>query len=105
MTPALQAEMLKERMEGIEQSVSRISEGSDPAVEAEHVRANLIDVLGLLGRNPGLDAAADDLHGSVRALITADANEAGMATRRVRLLQEAHLRFRARLEAAIAPST
>jgi hypothetical protein len=34
MTPALQADMLKERIEGIEQSVSRISQVGDPSPEA-----------------------------------------------------------------------
>ncbi|ACL58142.1 hypothetical protein [Methylobacterium nodulans] len=70
MTPA---EMLSARLSAIENAVKRIAEGQAVAAEAAEVRAALLDVLDLVVRNPGIDAAVDDLYRSVLALMEATA--------------------------------
>lgn len=96
MTPA---EMLSARLSTIENAVKCIMEGQAVAAEAAEVRAALLDVLDLVVRNPGIDAAVDDLYRSVLALVEAAAGQDGVGARRLRLLNEAHTRFRQRLAA------
>lgn len=97
MTPTLRQDILDDRMRGIRKAVSDLTVGDQVEAAAQTVRANLIDVLSLLDRNPGLDAAADDLHRSVRSAVEA----AGVPSARVlRLLDEALARFEDRLSAA-----
>ncbi|ACL57227.1 hypothetical protein [Methylobacterium nodulans] len=96
MTPA---EMLSARLSAIENAVKRIAEGQAVAAEAAEVRAALLDVLDLVVRNPGIDAAVDDLYRSVLALMEATASQDGVGARHLRLLTEAYTRFRQRLAA------
>ena len=60
MTPALLHEMLADRLNGIEAALARARLGQADAVQA--LRGHLLDILTLVPRDPGLDAAADDLH-------------------------------------------
>jgi hypothetical protein len=95
--PALRQDILDDRIRSIRMAVSDLTVGHEVEAAAQTVRANLIDVLSLLDRSPGLDAAADDLHGSVWSAGEA----AGVPSARVlRLLDEALARFEDRLTAA-----
>lgn len=97
MKPALHQDILDDRIRGIRMAVSDLTVGHQVEAAAQTVRVNLIDVLALLDRNPGLDAAADDLHDSVQSAVEA----AGAPSARVlRLLDEALARFEDRLSAA-----
>ncbi|GJD96916.1 hypothetical protein [Methylobacterium iners] len=99
MTPELRQELVSRRVEGIDAALLQIGLGRDAKDAALTFRAYLIDLLGLIERNPGLDAAADDLQKSVHAVVEAGESR-GIEDRQARLLVEAHARFRARLEAA-----
>lgn len=98
MTPALLCERLGAHLNGIEQALAEIRRSGPAAAGLPALRAELIDLLALLARDPGLDAAADDLHRSARAL--AEAACGTEAARRERTLGEARERFLRHLEAA-----
>lgn len=95
MTPALLSEMLADRLNGVEAALARARAGQMEAVPA--LRACLLDILTLVARDPGLDAAADDLHRA--ALAIAEAGPAA-GVRHERLLVDAKDRLLLRLEAA-----
>ena len=99
MTPEPLRELLTKRIAGIDIALIHIGLGCDSTDAAETLRAQLIEVLGLLDRNSGLDAAADDLFRCVRAVVAARARGT-IEDWHVRLLGKAHARFRARLEGA-----
>ncbi|MBX9933113.1 MAG: hypothetical protein K2Y56_16510 [Methylobacterium sp.] len=92
-------ELLCNRILGIDKAVIQVSQGRNAKEAAATIRANLIDLLSLLDRNPGLDAAADDLQKSVHAIVEAG-DRGGVEDRQMRLLTEAHARYKDRLEAA-----
>jgi hypothetical protein len=62
----------------------------------DYLKSELLNILSLLDRNPGIDAAADDLYASAQAFAAGTAPEA----RRGRLLTEAFLRFQNRVPGA-----
>lgn len=99
MTPELLKELVGQRVAGIDAALIKIGPGRDAKDAAVTNRAHLIDLLGLLDRNPGLNAAADDLQKSAHAIVEAG-DRGGVEDRQMRLLTKAHTRFRARLEAA-----
>lgn len=101
MTPERRNVLVRERVEGIDTALIQIGLGRDAKAAAETIRAHLIDLLGLLDRNSGLDAAADDLHRSVQSVVEAGTS-GRVEDRQARLLGEAHSRFRNRLQAAAA---
>jgi hypothetical protein len=100
MTPELLNELLSTRVLGIDKALIQISQSRDAKGAALTIRAHLIDLLSLLDRNPGLDAAADDLYKSVTAFVEAGKYGAGAEDRQERLLAEAYARYKDRLEAA-----
>ena len=99
MTPELLNELVGKRVAGIDAALIQIGLGRDAKGAAANIRAHLIDLLALLDRNPGLDAAVDDLQKSVHAVVEAG-DRGGADDRQTRLLTEAHSRFRTRLAAA-----
>src|SRR5215210_3024686 len=100
MTPGLQTEMLNDRINAIADAITRLRQGERRHAEARRVRGNLMDILDLMERNPGVDAAVDDLHRGVCALVEAEPIEVGLEARRVRLVCEAYARLLDRLRAA-----
>ena len=62
MTPSTFAEILEDRLKHVENAVALIvnSEGDRP--ELDNLRGHLIDILDIVERNPGIEAAADDLY-------------------------------------------
>ena len=99
MTPELLSELVSKRVVGIDIAVIQLGLGRDAKDAAVTIRTHLIDLLGLLDRNAGLDAAADDLDRCVRTVVAAR-DRGTIEDRHVRLLGEAHARFRVRFEAA-----
>jgi hypothetical protein len=61
---------------------------------------HLVRALRLFDRNPGIEAAADDLYAAAAALVGENTRFAQPSARGRRLLKDAHMRFRGRLEAA-----
>jgi hypothetical protein len=64
------------------------------------LRVLLIDVTGLLKRDPGIEAAADDLYAAAAALVIDSTIGAQPIARKLRLLKDARLRFCNRLTGA-----
>jgi hypothetical protein len=95
------AEMIDERLESIELAVSWIAHGATEA-DLRDLRILLVDAAGLLKRDPGVEAAVDDVYASAMA-ITKD-RPLGLQPifRKQRLLKEANLRLRRQLHAAAA---
>ena len=100
MTPELFDEHLNNRVVGIDKALFQISQSRNAQDAAVTIRAHLIELLSLLDRNTGLDAAADDLYKSVMAFVAAGAYGSSAEDRQERLLAEAYARYRDRLEAA-----
>lgn len=72
-------EMVAETSELVEPAIARIGLEGVAMVEAHNVRKLLIDLLEIAQRDPGLDAAADDLHawpvrGRPRTVVSARAS-------------------------------
>lgn len=94
----MRPEQLNELVVGIDAALIQIGLGQNAKDAAVTIRAHLIDLLALLNRNSGLDAAADDLQKSVHTVVEAG-ERSGADDRQLRLLTEAHVRFRDRLAA------
>ncbi|MGV7031558.1 hypothetical protein [Methylobacterium symbioticum] len=98
MTPALVSEMLADRLNGIEAALAQVRLGQPSAVQ--ELRHHLLDILTLVERDPGLDAAADDLHRAARAIVEIEQTDPGARARHDRLLGDARRRLLVRLEMA-----
>jgi len=105
MTSALHIELLTERIRIIEEALVHIRSGQKAYGEAQKVRECLMDILDLVPRNPGLDAAVDDLHRHVCAFIEAEPSAVGREARRAAMLSDAYARLLDRLKAAGADLT
>ncbi|MBM6595447.1 hypothetical protein [Microvirga pudoricolor] len=64
------------------------------------LRVLLLDVMGLLKRDPGIESAADDLYAAAMALVRDKAVGAQPIARKQRLLKDARSRFFGRLNGA-----
>src|SRR3954469_10112651 len=95
MTEKTLATALEEMLGFIGRSVACIQAGDGADAELRSIRAYLLDVLDLVERDPGIEAASDDLFASATALAGAD-----KGTRMLRLTNEAFLRFKDRLASA-----
>src|SRR3954452_11056220 len=84
---------LEETLGFIQRALDRIVAGEDLDAELHNVRAYLVNVLELVERDPGIEAASDDLYQVAATL--AEGTDKG--TRMVRPLNEAFLRVRDRL--------
>ncbi len=99
MTFKILAEAVDEKLALIAPVLTRIENGGGRA-DLRDLGRHLIDAMSLFQRNPGIEAAADDLYAAAMALV-ADTNANCQPTaRKLRLVKEAHLRLRSRLEKA-----
>src|SRR5215216_286445 len=89
-------EVLDETLAFVERALDRIRAGEGAEAELHNVRAYLVNVLDLVDREPGTEAASDDLY-EVAAVLAGGTDK---GTRMARLLNEAFLRFRERLALA-----
>ena len=89
---------LEDLLERVERAAASIEQGGGE--NALHdLRLALIEILGLIKRDPGIEAAADDLYEAAAAFL-ADVTASTPLGRRLRLLREARLRYRERLTGA-----
>ncbi len=79
--------------------VRQIEQGGQSA-DLRDLANQLVRALRLFERNPGIEAAADDLYAAAAALVGRSTKLSHPAARGRRLLKEAHVRFCSRLEAA-----
>lgn len=89
-----------EKLDNIAEIIASVEKGTS-AANLCLLMNHLIDALDLFRRNPGIEAAADDLYQATTAVACELRGNLKPSSRRMRLLREAHLRFRSRLEAAV----
>ncbi|MDF2810938.1 MAG: hypothetical protein K0S56_1969 [Microvirga sp.] len=92
-------EMIDERLESIDLAVTWIAHGATEADLCD-LRILLVDATGLLKRDPGVEAAVDDLYAAARAMVKDRPLGLQPIFRKQRLLKEANLRLRKQLHAA-----
>ena len=92
MTRSLQ-HALDEALGFIEQALEHIRAGEGSELELQNLRAYLLDILAAIERNPGVEAACDDLYASAKELALGRDKGARMA----RLMESSMLRLRERL--------
>ncbi|GEO17969.1 hypothetical protein [Microvirga aerophila] len=96
MTPKTFAETIDNRLGSIELAVDAIAKESSEA-ELQKLRVLVVDVMSWLGRDPGVEAAADDLYAAASALVVDSSVGSQPLARKLRLLKDASMRFRIRL--------
>src|SRR3954452_12897189 len=92
MTRSLQ-HAVDEALSFIEQALEHIRAGEGSELELQNLRAYLLNILELVERDPGIEAACDDLYASAKEL----ALGRDKGTRMVRLMESSMLRLRERL--------
>ena len=93
--PSSFAPSLEEMLARVERAAQAIEQGGQEIV-LHDLRLALIDVMCLIERNPGIEAAAQDLYDAASAF----ASDAQQSKRRLRVLRDARVRFRERLTRA-----
>ena len=83
----------------IERAIDRIARNEGAEAEVHNVQAYVLNILELVERDPGIDAAADDLQQAVRFFLVGLIDQSD-TPRRGRLMREAYLRFHDRLAVA-----
>ena len=90
-------------IDGHLQTIGRVLSGIERGGGVVHLRdlgLLLIEATGLLERNPGLVAAADDLYAAAEAVVRDSHRGAQPIVRKLRLFREAHKRFPSRMRRA-----
>src|SRR4051794_40317393 len=99
MTRSLQ-HAVDEALSFIEQALEHIRAGEGSELELQNLRAYLLNILELVERDPGIEAATDDLYASAKELALGRDKGARMA----RLMESSMLRLRERLAHALPRS-
>src|SRR5215207_8487386 len=86
MTPKTFAAILEDRLKHVESAVTLIEQGDGRTVELDALRGNLIDILENVERNPGIEAAANDLYDIAAGTVVANARERQQTARGRRVL-------------------
>jgi hypothetical protein len=103
MVPSMVTDSMKRMIELIEPALAAIERGGSEQdlKELRTLLQNLlIDLMRVVERNPGLEAAAADLFGAASAIVRDNSVGALPPARKMRLLREARARFRERIGAA-----
>jgi hypothetical protein len=93
------AEVIAERQQAIELAVDQIAQHAESG-DLHDLQVLLVNVTGLLKRDPGIEATADDLYAAATAVVKDRRVNFQPATRKLRLLKDASQRFRQRLMGA-----
>lgn len=94
-------ELMDERLAAIEGVVESLSDKGEES-DLNDLRVLLLEVVGFLGRDPGVEICADDLYGAGAALVRERLLGTFPLSRQLRLLRDARRRFHERLLAAAA---
>jgi hypothetical protein len=93
----LLTEALEEALCSIEKTLARIEQAEDVEAGLNDVQSHILSVLWLVERNPGIEAAADDLYRAAAACVK---DKASVGSRHRRIMNDASARFRERLKMA-----
>jgi len=99
--PSTFAEIFEDRLKHVESAVAVIEQGEGHRPELDSLRVHLIDILDVIERNPGIEAAADDLYEIAARAVTGSARERSSVSRERRIVREAALRLTDRLTSAL----
>jgi hypothetical protein len=105
MTDNTIAQKISERIEAVKKVVNLIAQAGRGG-DLHDLRVLLINTMSLLKRDPGIEAAVDDLYAAAAALVQDASTGTPPSARSLRLLLSASDRFAARLSTAadrIAP--
>ena len=96
------AEVLNAKVDQIAKVLAMLVEQQAFSADLQALRVPLVDVLELIERDPGIEAASDDLYEVARAYVTAreGAEVRHRQPGRKRMLAEAFTRYRDRLASA-----
>ena len=92
-------EAVDEKLAVIALVLRKIEQGGQGA-DLRDLGSHLVHALRLFERNPGIEAAADDLYAAAAALVVENTKLSQPTARARRLLKETHLCYCSRLEAA-----
>src|SRR5690348_13466129 len=96
MTDSTIAQTIKERIEAVKKVVNLIAQ-SGRGDDLNDLRVLLINTMSLLKRDPGIEAAVDDLFAAAAVLVKDASSGAPASVRSLRLLLSASERFCIRL--------
>jgi hypothetical protein len=99
MTFKILTDAVDEKLAVVATILRTIEQGGQTA-DLRNLATHLVRALRLFDRNPGIEAAADDLYAAAAALVGENTKLSQSTARGRRLLKEAHMRFCSRLEAA-----
>jgi hypothetical protein len=99
MTDKSFAETIRERIAAVELVAEAIA-GQGKETDLHDLRVLLINTMSLLNRDPGVEAAVDDLYAAARAIVKDAAAGVHPVTKNVRLLRSARARFSERVPVA-----
>ena len=99
MTFKVLSDAVDEKLAAIALVLAQMEQGSGPA-DLRALARQLMDAMHLFQRNPGIDAAADDLYAATAALVADSTPRSLPMARTLRLFKEAHRRFASRLSGA-----
>lgn len=103
MTHNISDDILHDKLTTIEQVLEGIEKGGG-AVHLRDLSSLLIHVMGMVERDPGLEAAADDLYAAAHGVVRDSHVDAQPLARKLRLLRDSRQRFRNRLFGAVERS-
>ncbi len=99
MTFKILTDAVDEKLAVVATVLRTIEQGGQTA-DLHDLATHLVRALRLFERNPGIEAAADDLYAAAAALVRENRKLSQATARGRRLLKDAHARFRNRLGAA-----
>jgi len=103
MTDKSFAETIHERVAAIEVVAEAIA-GQGQETDLRDLRVLLVNTMSMLSRDPGVEAAVDDLYAAARAIVMDAAAGTHPVTKNVRLLRSALSRFSERVPVVLGLS-
>ena len=100
MSPSTFTATLDGHLKIVEDTVARIEKGEGDKLDLESLRGHLVDVLEIIERNSGIEAAADDLYEVASRSVLGASGEHNPQSRARRILRDAASRLRERLVTA-----
>jgi len=94
------ADAVDEKLAAIAVLLAQVEQG-DGTVDLRELARHLMEAMRLFQRNPGIEAAVDDLYAAAGALVADSAPRSQPMARKLRLFKDAKRRFTSRVTAAM----